>query len=54
MTAPRKNALLIALYLAAGTILAALLFKESRRDRFGDCMSIGAFSKEACEEYARE
>jgi hypothetical protein len=54
MTPRRKNALLIALYLAAGAILAALLALEFRRDRFGDCMSTGAFSKEACEEYARE
>ncbi len=54
MTASRKNALLIALYLAAAAILGVLLVLEFRRDRFGDCMSIGAFSKEACEEYARE
>ncbi len=54
MTARRKNALLIALYLVAGAILAVLLALEFRRDRFGDCMSTGAFSKEACEEYARQ
>jgi hypothetical protein len=48
------NALLLALYLAAAAILAVLIAKEFSRDRFGDCMSIGAFSREQCEEYARE
>lgn len=50
----RQTSLLVALYLAAATILGVLLALEFRRDRFGDCMSVGAFSKEDCEEYARE
>ena len=54
MSTPRKDALPILLYLLAGAILVVLLVLEFQRDRFGDCMSIGAFSREACEEYARE
>lgn len=49
-----QTSLLVALYLAAAIILGVLLALEFRRDRFGDCMSVGAFSKEDCEEYARE
>ncbi len=48
------KALLVALYLVVGAILLTLFVAEFRRDRFGDCMSIGAFSKQQCEEYARE
>ncbi len=53
---PRRldNALLVALYLIAAAVLAALLVKEFSRDRFGDWMSVGAFSREQCEDYARE
>lgn len=54
MTPRPKNALLVALYLVAGLILVVLLAKEFSRDRFGDCMSVGAFSRQDCEAYARE
>jgi hypothetical protein len=48
------GALLVAVYVAAAVILAVLLAQEFSRDRFGDCMSLGAYSREQCEEYARE
>lgn len=49
-----NNAVLVALYLFAAAILAVLMVKEFSRDRFGDCMSVGAFSRQDCEAYARE
>ena len=50
----RKNALLICLDLVAGAILAVLLVAEFRHDQFSDCMSIGAFSRQDCADYATE
>jgi hypothetical protein len=54
MPALRKNLLLIALYAAAGLLLAWLAFLELGHDRFEDCMSLHAFTRAQCEEYARE
>ncbi|WP_457796274.1 hypothetical protein [Methylocystis sp. S23] len=54
MRAPGKDALLIALYVFAGLLLAWLTLSEFGHDKFEDCMSLRAFSKEQCEEYARE
>lgn len=54
MTRDRKTLLLIGLYASAGILLAALFAAEWGHDRFSDCMSLGAFSRQDCEEYARE
>jgi hypothetical protein len=54
MPRDRKTMLLIGLYVAAGLLLAGLLAAEWGRDRFSDCMSLGAFSRQDCEEFARE
>jgi hypothetical protein len=54
MARPSKNALLLSLYAAAALLVAFLLLREFGHSRFDDCMSVGAFSKSACEDYARE
>lgn len=54
MRVGRKNLILIALYGAAALILAVLAVAEFGQSRFDACMSVGAFSKTQCEEYARE
>lgn len=54
MPRDRKMVLLISLYVLAGLLLAGLLFEQWGHDRFSDCMSLGAFSRTDCEDYARE
>lgn len=54
MSGRLDKTVLVALYVAVAAILLGLLVKEFSRDRFGDCMSVGAFSRAECEEYARE
>ncbi len=44
----------IALFGLAVIILIALIVSDSGKSRFEACMSIGAFSKNECEAYARE
>jgi hypothetical protein len=54
MAVRRKNLLIVVAYVLASLILAALLVVEFSQDRYQACMSIGAFSKSQCEEYAAE
>lgn len=51
---PGKNILLIALYALSGLILGGLIAVEFSQSRYDACVSIGAFSKSQCEEYAQE
>jgi hypothetical protein len=50
----KSAAALIALYAAAAMILAWLALREFGSSRFEDCMSVRAFSRAQCEDYARE
>lgn len=51
----RRNSLLpLAIYVAAGLVLATLFVVEAGHDRLSDCLGIGAFSQAECEEYAKE
>jgi hypothetical protein len=54
MSSNRKNALILAVFLVAGAIAAALFVVEFRESRYDACMGIGAFSGSECEEYAWE
>jgi hypothetical protein len=54
MSMERRNAWVVALYLIAGAIVVVLIVAEMSVSRFDACMSVGAFSKSQCEDYARE